>query len=208
MKNKTLSITTLLLTGALLFSGCGKTNTTENTTSDSNTSAVESPEPELEQEVESEVPENTVTDNGTFSSLNTTDINGNAIDSSIFANNKITLVNVWNIGCTPCINEIPDLDQLNSDYAEKGAAILGLYNDFGMGIPDDEMEQIQDVLKNANASYTHLRIDGSLASDEMLLNMMTFPTTYIVDSKGAILETIEGSNNYEGWKAVIDSYLE
>ena len=34
MKNKTLSIATLLLTGALLFAGCGQTgNTTGNTSS-------------------------------------------------------------------------------------------------------------------------------------------------------------------------------
>ena len=73
------------------------------------------------------------------------------------------LVNVWNVGCTPCVNEIPDLDKINSEYKDKGAAVYGLYGDLGMGISDDEMAQIKDIMSNANASYTQLRMDGTLS---------------------------------------------
>ena len=120
---------------------------------------------------------------------------------------KVTLVNVWNVGCTPCVNEIPDLDKINSEYKDKGAAVYGLYGDLGMGISDDEMAQIKDIMSNANASYTQLRMDGTLATNESLLNIMAYPTTYVVGSDGTILDTIEGSKDYEGWKALIDSYL-
>lgn len=129
------------------------------------------------------------------------------MDSSIFAKNKVTLVNVWNVGCTPCVNEIPDLDKINSEYKDKGAAVYGLYGDLGMGISDDEMAQIKDIMSNANASYTQLRMDGTLATNESLLNIMAYPTTYVVGSDGTILDTIEGSKDYEGWKALIDSLL-
>jgi thiol-disulfide isomerase/thioredoxin len=139
--------------------------------------------------------------------MDTTDIDGNKMDSSIFAKNKVTLVNVWNVGCTPCVNEIPDLDKINSEYKDKGAAVYGLYGDLGMGISDDEMAQIKDIMSNANASYTQLRMDGTLATNESLLNIMAYPTTYVVGSDGTILDTIEGSKDYEGWKALIDSYL-
>lgn len=37
--------------------------------------------------------------------------------------------------------------------------------------------------------------------------MTSFPTTYFVDSTGKIVDTIEGSNDYEGWKEVIDNVL-
>ena len=126
---------------------------------------------------------------------------------SIFSKKKVTLVNVWNVGCTPCVNEIPDLDKINSEYKDKGAAVYGLYGDLGMGISDDEMAQIKDIMSNANASYTQLRMDGTLATNESLLNIMAYPTTYVVGSEGPILDTIEGSKDYEGWKALIDSYL-
>ena len=50
-------------------------------------------------------------------------------------------------------------------------------------------------------------MDGTLAINEYLLNLMAYPTTYVVGSDGTILDTIEGSKDYEGWKALIDSYL-
>ena len=54
-----------------------------------------------------------------FKEMQTTDINGNTVDSSIFSEKKLTLVNVWNRGCTPCIDEIPILDKLNKEYEKK-----------------------------------------------------------------------------------------
>lgn len=206
MKNKTLSIAALLLTGTLLFAGCGQTG---NTTGNASSAAAGQETTTTEQ---SDSTAQTASDSNSsisdiFTNMSTTDLDGNKIDSSIFANNKVTLVNVWNVGCTPCVNEIPELDKLNSEYNDKGTAVYGLYNDLGMGISDDEMKQIKDIMGNANASYTQLRMDGTLATNDTLVNLMTFPTTYIVGSDGTILDTIEGSNDYEGWKKVIDSYL-
>lgn len=206
MKNRTLSIAALLLTGTLLFAGCGQTG---NTTGNASSAAAGQETTTTEQ---SDSTAQTASDSNSsisdiFTNMSTTDLDGNKIDSSIFANNKVTLVNVWNVGCTPCVNEIPELDKLNSEYNDKGAAVYGLYNDLGMGISDDEMKQIKDIMGNANASYTQLRMDGTLATNDTLVNLMTFPTTYIVGSDGTILDTIEGSNDYEGWKKVIDSYL-
>ena len=206
MKNKTLSIAALLLTGTLLFAGCGQTgNTTSNTSSTA--AGQETTTTEQTGSAEQTTSDSNTSANDIFTNMSTTDLDGNKVDSSIFTNNKVTLVNVWNVGCTPCVNEIPDLDKLNSEYKDKGAAVYGLYCDFGAGISDDELSQIKDILDNANASYTQLRMDGTLAANDTLLNLMAFPTTYIVGSDGTILDTLEGSNDYEGWKKIIDSYL-
>lgn len=58
--------------------------------------------------------------------MQTEDIKGNKVDSSIFSENKLTVINLWNTGCTPCITEIPELDKLNKYYADKGVSIKGL----------------------------------------------------------------------------------
>ena len=220
MKNKTLSIATLLLTGALLFAGCGQTgNTTGNTPS--TTAGQETATTEQTDNTAQTASDSTASTNNIFTNMDTTDIDGNKMDSSIFAKNKVTLVNVWNVGKAVLVvnvggklaqkfafvNEIPDLDKINSEYKDMGAAVYGLYGDLGMGISDDEMAQIKDIMSNANASYTQLRMDGTLATNESLLNIMAYPTTYVVGSDGTILDTIEGSKDYEGWKALIDSYL-
>lgn len=203
MKNKKLSILTLLLTGTLLFAGCGQASGNNSSNSSTNASSSEY----ITTEQAAATTDADASDDDIFSDMSTTDLDGNEVDSSIFAENKVTLVNVWNVGCTPCVNEIPELDKLNNEYSGKGAAIYGLYCDLGAGISDDEMAQIKDIMSNANASYTQLRMAGTLATNKKLLNLMAFPTTYVVDSNGTILETIEGSNDYEGWKAVIDRYL-
>ncbi len=54
-----------------------------------------------------------------FKEMKTEDINGNKVDSSIFSKYKLTVVNVWNTGCTPCVGEIPTLDKLNKEYEKK-----------------------------------------------------------------------------------------
>lgn len=58
--------------------------------------------------------------------MQTEDIKGNKVDSSIFSENKLTVINLWNTECTPFITEIPELDKLNKYYADKGVSIKGL----------------------------------------------------------------------------------
>lgn len=194
MKNKFLvfTLTTLCLSTTLLFTGCGTTKSSESTKKEQTTEATSSQD---------------FSDDGVFSNLSTTDLSGNPIDSSTFKENKITLVNAWNIGCTPCIDELPDLAKLNEEYKEKGAAIKGLYFNFAEDISDDEMSQIQDVLSNANATYPQLRLTKDLYAKDSLKNIMAFPTTFVIDSNGKILDKLEGSKDYDGWKEVIDKYL-
>ena len=93
MKNKTLSIATLLLTGALLFAGCGQTgNTTGNTSS--TTAGQETATTEQTDSTAQTASDSTASTNDIFTNMDTTDIDGNKMDSSIFAKNKVTLVNV------------------------------------------------------------------------------------------------------------------
>lgn len=202
MKKKSIAI--LLLT-TLLFAGCSR-NKTDIDTKPSTEQSTQTADNDTSDE-DNSVASAEITPGETFSKLNTTDLDGNTIDSSIFANNKVTLVNAWNVGCTPCVNEIPELDKINKDYADKGAAVLGLYNDLGTGLSEETKSQIREIMDNANADYTQLTLEGTLGTDPLIVNMMVFPTTYVVDSEGNILETIQGSNDYNGWKAVIDSYL-
>lgn len=146
-------------------------------------------------------------DSEVFSKMNTTDLEGNEVDSSVFTQNKLTLVNVWNVGCTPCVEEIPVLDQLNKDYAEKGVAIKGLYHDFREGISDEAREQVNEILSIANAEYQQLLFSKEILESDAITKLVAFPTTFLVDSNGKILDTLEGSRDYDGWKNVIEDAL-
>lgn len=201
MKLKTLTCAAFLLVGTISFTGCTKTANYSGNTTTSSEQASSSTKSETQKSSQS------FSDSTAFSNLKTTDLDGNNIDSSIFKNNKITLVNAWNIGCTPCVEETPELQKISKDYADKGVSVKGLYFNFAEDITDDEMSQIKDVLSNANATYTQLKLSKNLYKTDIMQDVMAFPTTFIVDSNGKILDKIEGSKDYDGWKKVVEKYL-
>ena len=41
------------------------------------------------------------------------DLDGNDVDDSLFAKNKVTVVNFWFSGCKPCVGELSKLNELN-----------------------------------------------------------------------------------------------
>ena len=46
------------------------------------------------------------------------DIDGKNVSEKVFADSKITMVNVWGTFCGPCIREMPDLGVLNKKYGD------------------------------------------------------------------------------------------
>lgn len=143
-----------------------------------------------------------------FSKMDTVDIDGNKVDSSVFAENDLTLVNLWNVGCTPCIEEMPVLDQLNTEYAGKGAAIKGLYYSEGSTLTDEEQKEIREIMDNAGATFGQLTLSDAMIKDSVITGIQGFPSTFLVNSEGKIIDQVAGSNDYEGWKKIIEDGLE
>lgn len=142
-----------------------------------------------------------------FQTMKTQDLEGKLIDSSAFGENKLTLVNVWNEGCTPCIDELPILDKLNEDFQGKGVAINGLYYAFNEGISDGSKSTVKQILGESDITYPQLLVSKEMAESEELSNLVGFPTTYFVDSEGKIIDSVLGSNDYNGWSAKIEEVL-
>jgi thiol-disulfide isomerase/thioredoxin len=143
----------------------------------------------------------------TFKDMETTDINGNKVDSSIFSENKLTLVNVWNTGCSPCVDEIPILDKLNKEYEGKGVTIKGLLLESGVGLTDDEKTVVEEILQKSNSTYQQLTISKEMLESEIFKNLAAFPSTFFIDKDGNIVERIDGSSDYKGWKTRIEDTL-
>ena len=101
-----------------------------------------------------------------FKEMQTTDINGNTVDSSIFSEKKLTLVNVWNTGCTPCIDEIPILDKLNKEYEKKGVSIKGLLLESGVGLTEQEKSVVEEILSKSKSSYQQITMSKKMLEDE------------------------------------------
>ena len=128
----------------------------------------------------------------------TVDSDGNEWSDEAFADAKVTMLNLWAYWCPPCVGEMPDLQKLSEDYADRGFQILGV---------SMEEYEADNVAKMAElgVAYPCLRLTESLYA---VLNTSYVPSTIFVDSEGQILgEVVVGSNNYEGWAAIIEGYL-
>lgn len=151
--------------------------------------------------------DNASAEKGVFETMETVDLDGNEVDSAIFADRKITFINTWNTGCSPCVQEIPELERLNNDYADKGAAFTGLYYNFGEELDAETRSEIDSILSETGASYRQLLISEKMYEDKTISGIYAFPTTFVVNSEGRILDTLIGAHDYDGWKEIADKYL-
>lgn len=55
-----------------------------------------------------------------FPSFTGKDLDGNDVNSSdLFSKNDVTVVNFWFTTCKPCVEELKDLEALNTELAKK-----------------------------------------------------------------------------------------
>ena len=136
-------------------------------------------QPEAEQAKDTDVQENSA---GSVLCFSGKDVNGNPVNTAdVFAKNKITMVNMWASWCGPCAGEIPELNELNEEFREKGCEIVGFLID---GEDTDGLKDGKDILNDAGATYLNVICPDSIAN---AAGIEAIPTTFFVDSTGKIL---------------------
>jgi thiol-disulfide isomerase/thioredoxin len=132
------------------------------------------------------------------------DLNGRIVDNSFFANQRLTMVNVWGTFCGPCIREMPDLAQLPGEFPSTDFAILGVIAD----TPDASNEATaRQLTGSTGVTYTNVIPDRSIMT-EMLADVSVVPTTFFVDRMGSVVgEVLTGSRTKAQWMTVIHGVL-
>ena len=124
----------------------------------------------------------------------TTDRVGNTVDETILRGHKLVMLNFWEPWCPPCVKEMPELEKLYRDYADKGLLILGVYSTEG------QETEVDKVLADSGTSYPILRYSKDFDS----FKTGYVPTTLFVDGEGTILSELPvGSRDYAGWEELI-----
>ena len=153
--------------------------------------------------------QDTASQGGVLSAFSTTDLDGNPVDQSVLAAYDLTMVNVWATFCGPCINEMPDLGALASEYAEQGVQIIGLVSDAtdaDGSISDSQVETAREIVAETGANYLHLLPSSDL--NGVLGQIYAVPTTFFVDSEGKqVGDAIVSAQSKEQWVKTIDSML-
>lgn len=136
--------------------------------------------------------------------FSTTDLSGNPVDSSIFAGNKLTMLNIWGTFCGPCIEEMPDLEAMSKNMPE-GTAIVGLVTD---ALDESYIKLANDIVTETGVTYTNIIPDNAL-NDYVNENIVGIPTTIFIDSNGKIVgDALVGAKSADVYMQELISRLE
>lgn len=185
MMKKTLLMLTGLLVSVLLFSACALMP------------AAATPAPEAT--AAPEATETTEAADGELSFTLTT-LTGDTIDQSVFTDNKLIMVNYWATWCGPCVGEIPDLQKLSEDYADKGFALVGVLTG------DDDISGARQFISDKGLTYPMVFQENFFLDHAG--NIYAIPTTMFFDSEGnQVGQTVVGAKSYDDWAGLIDLLL-
>ena len=149
---------------------------------------------------------------GVFKDFKGKDLDGNDVDDSLFAKNKVTVVNFWFSGCKPCVGELSKLNELNEKLKEMGGEVVGINTDT-LDNNEAGIKEAKEILKAQGASYKNLTFDSNSTVGKYAGNIMAFPTTVLVDKDGNIVGEpfmggIDDQSNYDQLMKQIQSVLD
>src|SRR5258708_284964 len=111
---------------------------------------------------------------------------GKTITRSDFGG-KLLVLNFWGTWCAPCIEEIPSLDEFQRKLGPAGVVVVGIS-------VDKKEETYKRFLERAKVSFQTARDpDGNINAE---YGTFKFPETYIINSKGEVVEKFIGPENW------------
>lgn len=203
-RKKWIAIVMSGILSTMIFSGCTSKEPSVSSEKTNDDQPASSQSDGMSEKISDETSEKTV---GEFS---TQDVYGNAYTKDIFKEYDLTLVNVYTTWCTPCVQEMPDLDKLYQQVKDEGVNVIGVVldvlNEKGEIVQDD-LERAQDLVERTGVSYPTLLPDSTYMNGR-LIGIEGFPETFFVDKDGNIVgETYSGSGDFDYWLSVVETEL-
>ncbi len=88
------------------------------------------------------------------------------------------IVNFWGSWCTPCVEEMPDLQAVHESLGDQVAFV-------GVNV-NDSVEAATRMVARTGVTYDLVRdVDGELGR---ALDVTTFPTTFLIDADGTVVD--------------------
>lgn len=127
-------------------------------------------------------------------------LTGDTIDETVITGHKLTMVNYWATWCGPCVGEIPDLQKISEDFADKDFALVGVLTG------DDDIDGAKQFIADQKLTYP-IVLPEAFFSDHAG-DIYAIPTTMFFDSEGnQVGNTVVGAKSYEDWSGLIELLL-
>jgi thiol-disulfide isomerase/thioredoxin len=107
---------------------------------------------------------------------------------------KVVLVNLWATWCPPCRKELPEIDKLQKDYADRGLVVVTL--------SDEERGRLLKFA--AEHPLTTLNV---YAQELGWLDVGGRPLSLVIDRQGVVRECMIGGRSYAEFEAKVAKYL-
>lgn len=129
--------------------------------------------------------------------IDSSTMEGVAVDSTDFADYDLTVVNIWATWCGPCVNEMPYLQEV---YAQKPENVnfLTICTD-----ADSAGDTATAILEASGAEFQTL-IASTQIQQELMPMIQAYPTTIFLDSEGYLVYAIQGAPPTEVTEAYLD----
>jgi len=113
---------------------------------------------------------------------------------------RVTLLNFWGTWCSPCVQEIPELVRLDTEYRSKGLDIVGL----ALNEPDGE-RGLQKWCRGHGVTYRQA-ICSSYVQD-IFGDLEGVPVSILIGRDGRILRQWDGLRDYETFRKAVEHAL-
>lgn len=127
-----------------------------------------------------------------------------SVDSSIFGEKDLTVLNVWGTFCGPCIQEMPELGEWQRSLPDN-VQIIGLVADVAGKEDADHIELANTILDKTNAHFTNIIPNNDFA--ELLSGVVGVPTTFFINKEGKIVGKPIVGAQVPKYKAFVEEYL-
>lgn len=99
---------------------------------------------------------------------------------------KVLLVNIWGTWCGPCIDEMPHLRALQTQYSSQGFEVIGLNIGDGDGSPEP-IDAIRSFVAKQELNYT-IAIAPNAVTNQFyaITKQSVVPQTILVDREGRL----------------------
>ena len=121
------------------------------------------------------------------------DQDGNPYSKEDIAKNDATVINLWFTGCSACIEEMDEVNDLADELKkEDGVDFVSMCTD--VNYDESTKEAYERIIKDKKPTYKALAVDYEGDMKEYLEGIFVYPTTIVVDKNGNIIgDPIEGT---------------